>query len=71
MSKKIQGNKSDRSDKSDKLNFTPEVCREMYDALSEAVEKYGKPGGPWNVPGSRGSWIEKAKKALKKARGEE
>jgi hypothetical protein len=43
----------------------------MYDALSEAVEKYGKPGGPWNVPGSRGSWIEKAKKALKKARGEE
>lgn len=44
--------------------------RELYSALKEAVELYGKPGGPWNVPGDPGSWIEKAKKALKKARGE-
>lgn len=44
---------------------------EMYAALAEAVEKYGKPGGPWNVPSEPGSWIEKAKNALKKARGEE
>lgn len=42
----------------------------MYDALSEAVELYGKPGGPWNVPSAPGSWIEKAKAALRKARGE-
>ena len=44
---------------------------EMYEALSDAVEKYGKPGGPWNVPGEPGSWIEKAKAALNKARGKE
>lgn len=43
---------------------------EMYEALADAVEKYGKPGGPWNVPGEPGSWIEKAKAALQKARGE-
>lgn len=44
---------------------------EMYEALAEAVELYGKPGGPWNVPGEPGSWIAKATAALKKARGEE
>lgn len=47
------------------------AAQDMYDALFEAVEKYGKPGGPWNVPGDPGSWIDKAKKALAKARGEE
>ena len=47
-----------------------DAAREMYEALSEAVELYGKPGGPWNVPGDPGSWIEKAKRALQKARGE-
>lgn len=45
--------------------------KDMYEALSEAVEKYGKPGGPWNVPGEPGSWIYKAKKALAKAKGED
>ena len=44
---------------------------EMYEALAEAVEKYGQPGGPWNVPAEPGSWIAKARAALKKARGEE
>ena len=39
--------------------------RALREALSEAVEKYGKPGGPWNVPNEPGCWIEKAKKALK------
>lgn len=43
---------------------------EMFEALAEAVEKYGKSGGPWNVPSEPGSWIAKAKEALKKARGE-
>ena len=39
----------------------------MREALAEAVEKYGKPGGPWNVPGEPGSWIDKARKALEGA----
>lgn len=43
---------------------------DMLEALAEAVERYGKPGGPWNVPSEPGSWIAKAKAALKKARGE-
>lgn len=47
------------------------AAKEMYEALAEAVEKYGKPGGPWNVPGEPGSWIAKARAALKKARGQE
>ena len=37
-------------------------------ALSDAVEKYGKPGGPWNVPSEPGSWIAKARAALAKYR---
>ena len=47
-----------------------DAARAMYQALSEAVEKYGKPGGPWNVPGEPGTWIAKARAALRKARGE-
>lgn len=47
-----------------------DTVRAMYQALSYAVEKYGKPGGPWNVPGEPGTWIAKAKKALRKVRGE-
>lgn len=44
------------------------VAQALYDVLEEAVSLYGKPGGPWNVPTDPGSWIAKAKKALKKAR---
>lgn len=47
-----------------------DAVRAMHEALSDAVEKYGKPGGPWNVPGEPGTWIAKAKEALRKARGE-
>lgn len=36
----------------------------LREALEEAVEMYGKPGGPWNVPGDAGGWISKARKAL-------
>ena len=43
---------------------------DMYEALEMAILEYGKPGGPWNVPSKPGSWIDKAKTALKKARGE-
>jgi len=38
--------------------------RRMREALADAVEKYGKPGGPWNVPSEPGSWIVKARAAL-------
>ena len=43
---------------------------DMYEALEAAILEYGKPGGPWNVPSAPGTWIDKAKSALKKARGE-
>jgi len=46
------------------------AAADMVQVLTEAVELYGKPGGPWNVPGEPGTWIAKAKEALWKARGE-
>lgn len=36
----------------------------LREVLEEAVAMYGKPGGPWNVPGDAGGWISKARKAL-------
>lgn len=44
---------------------------DLYVALEKAVADYGKPGGPWNVPSEPGTWLEMAKNAIKKARGEE
>lgn len=35
-------------------------------ALRYAVDVYGKPGGPWNVPGNPGGWLDMARKALEK-----
>jgi len=35
--------------------------------LKEAVDCYGKPGGPWNVPSDPGGWLERARAALRKA----
>lgn len=32
--------------------------------LRKAVNDYGKPGGPWNVPNEPGTWIEMARQAL-------
>ena len=58
-------NISEMEANADLLSAAPD----MREALAEAVEKYGKPGGPWNVPGEPGSWIAKAKEALKKADG--
>lgn len=43
---------------------------DLYAALAKAVDDYGKPGGPWNVPSEPGTWIQMAKDALNKARGE-
>lgn len=36
-------------------------------ALNYAVEKYGKEGGPWNVPSNPGGWLHMARKALENA----
>lgn len=33
-------------------------------ALQKAVDDYGKPGGPWNVPREAGTWISMAREAL-------
>jgi len=38
-------------------------------ALESAVAQYGKPGGPWNFPSDPGGWLETAKKAIAKAKG--
>jgi len=32
--------------------------------LRETVDLYGKPGGPWNVPGDPGGWLSKARALL-------
>ena len=32
--------------------------------LTEAVNTYGKPGGPWNIPSDPGGWLERARAAL-------
>ena len=33
-------------------------------ALQRAVDLYGKPGGPWNVPTDPGGWLAMARAAL-------
>lgn len=42
----------------------------MRKALEKAVDDYGKPGGPWNVPGKPGTWLCLAKEALAGREGE-
>jgi hypothetical protein len=44
---------------------------ELLEALEYAVSKYGKEGGPWNVPGDAGGWLDRSRKAIAKATGEE
>lgn len=36
----------------------------MLAVLKRAIELYGKPGGPWNVPNDPGSWLADAKEAV-------
>lgn len=36
----------------------------LREVLQLAVDLYGKEGGPWNVPSSKGSWIAQAKEVL-------
>ena len=38
-------------------------------ALEKAVENYGEPGGPWNVPSDPGGWLDMARQAIRKAKG--
>ena len=42
---------------------------DLLDAAIYAVEAYGKPGGPWNVPSDPGGWLDRARAAIAKARG--
>lgn len=42
---------------------------ELLAALQYAVEKYGKEGGPWNVPSDPGGWLERSRAAIEKATG--
>jgi hypothetical protein len=37
--------------------------------LEKAVENYGQPGGPWNVPSDPGGWLDMARQAIRKAKG--
>lgn len=43
---------------------------DLLTSLEKAVEHYGKPGGPWNVPSEPGTWIADARAAIAKAKGE-
>jgi hypothetical protein len=40
-------------------------------ALQRAVDLYGKPGGPWNVPGDPGGWLAQAREAIAEATGQQ
>ena len=36
----------------------------LVEALEKAVDVYGKPGGPWNVPSEPGTWLAHARAAI-------
>lgn len=40
----------------------------LQEALRKAVEDYGKPGGPWNVPNEPGTWYAMATEALERTK---
>lgn len=43
---------------------------DLLEALEYAVSMYGKPGGPWSIPADPGGWLDRARTAIAKARGE-
>ena len=49
----------------DRADKTERERDEARAALHMAVETYGQPGGPWNVPSDPGGWLHAARKALK------
>ena len=46
-----------------------DAARDLLAVVEEAIERYGKPGGPWNVPSDPGGWMDRAQAAVAKARG--
>lgn len=42
----------------------------LVEALEKAVEVYGRPGGPWNVPSEPGAWLAQARAAIDAVRKE-
>ena len=53
-----------------------DTCVELLQALTVSgntlrltLELYGKPGGPWNVPGSPGGWLTQVRTALAEIEG--
>ena len=50
----------------DKANQLEGRNAKLAEALQHAVDVYGQPGGPWNVPSDPGGWISKARAALAK-----
>lgn len=61
----------DRNEASSAWNKRVEPANaDLIAALEHAVAKYGKPGGPWNVPSGPGGWLATAQAALAKAKGE-
>lgn len=48
----------------------PSAIPELVEALQEAVDQYGKPGGPWNVLSDPGGWLARARAALAKVKGD-
>ena len=55
---------TDSTDQPDKLEFTPEVCREMYALLDHIEDVMDDSSGCGKIP------VEKIREVLKKARGE-
>lgn len=47
----------------------PKRAGSAFDIISEAVDRYGKPGGPWNVPSDPGGWIARARDWLEQSEG--
>lgn len=43
---------------------TEETARNLRAVLLQAVNQYGKEGGPWNVPSDPGGWLTRAKREL-------
>lgn len=41
-----------------------ETAMELRSILLEAVNLYGKEGGPWSVPSDPGGWLSRARMAL-------
>lgn len=57
-------------DEIDRLWAQIAAAPDLLAALEKAVADYGQPGGPWNVPSEPGTWIEMARDAIQKAKGE-